>query len=123
MPKNLLFLACLTVILFSAYLVYAFNNGLVPFSQSGHKPSKKSELDTAVNQAKYLFRIRKEEGEDFSRGPCLSNALMPGWVLDIVHNPRLPVDNLVENQCTAYVEGRALHFVELDTNGSLVRAR
>lgn len=121
MPKNLLFAICLAVILVSAYLVYASNNGLAPFPNF-NKPGK-SELDTAVNQAKYLYKVKKEEGTDFSKGPCLSNALMPGWVLDIVHNPRQPVDDLVVNQCASYVSGQAKHFVELDTEGNLVRAR
>ena len=122
MPKNLLFVICLAVILVSAYLVYASNDGLIPF-QNFDRPGKKIELDTAINQAKYLYRIKNEEKTDFSKGPCLSNALMPGWVLDIVHDPRQPVDDLVENQCAAYVSGQAKHFVELDTTGNLVRAR
>ncbi len=116
MPKNLLFASVLLVVLSSAYSVYVVNTG-------GFKPGRKNEIDTAVNQAKYLYNLKKERGENFSNGPCLSNALMPGWVVDIVHNPRQPIDDLPENQCSAYIAGQAQHFVELDTNGNLVRAR
>lgn len=116
MPKNLLFIISLAVILSTAYSVYIVNNG-------GFNPGRKNELDIAINQARYLYGLEKGQGEDFSKGPCLSNALMPGWVLDIVHNPRTSVDDLTENQCPAYISGQAKHFVELDTNGNLVRAR
>lgn len=115
MPKGLLFAISLTVILISALLVYITNNNS---SRAG-----KSEIDTAVNQAKYLYQLKKTRGEDFSNGPCLTNALMPGWVADIVHNPRQPIDDLQGNQCSGFVEGTSQHFVELDIDGNFVRAR
>lgn len=87
------------------------------------KQVKKSEIDTAVNQAKYFYQLRKGQGENFSNGPCLSNALLPGWVLDIAHNPRQEIDDLAENMCPAFREGRATHFVELDPEGNLIRAQ
>ena len=83
----------------------------------------KSELETAVNQAKYIYSLRKQQAVDFSKGPCLSDALLPGWVLDIAHNPRQAIDDLPENQCPAYRENRAVHFVELDPEGNLIRAK
>ncbi len=111
-----LLLISLTVIVMTGFITIYFNN-------RESKGVPKSEIDTAVNQAKFLYSQRKEMGEDFSKGPCLTNALMPGWVVDIVHKPRLSIDDLPENQCSAYVEGRAKHFVELDTEGNLIRAR
>lgn len=116
MPKPRLLLLTLSVIVLTASLTLIFNSG-------GEKSSPKEEIDTAVNQAKFLYHQRQESSEDFSNGPCLSNALMPGWVVDIAHQPRLPIDDLPENQCAAYREGRAAHFVELDTEGNLIRAR
>lgn len=82
-----------------------------------------SELDSAVGKAKQLYFEAKLAGMDFSSGPCLSNALMPGWIADIVHHPREDVDNLDQNMCPAYKEGRAKHFVELDIEGNLIQAR
>jgi hypothetical protein len=61
--------------------------------------------------------------EDLSAGPCLSNNLIPDWVADIAHNPRQAVDDLPANQCSAYREGQAHHFVELDLDGNLIRAQ
>lgn len=116
MPKKLLFLLTLTIILITAYLTLAINSGLP-------KSPAKSEIETVINQARHLYNLEKQSGRDFSNGPCLSNALMPGWVLDIAHSPRLPIDDLSENQCSSFRDGSAQHFVELDVNGNLIRAR
>lgn len=116
MPKLTLLIIVLIVIVLTGLGTILFNN-------SQPKATPKNEIDTAVNQARFLFSQRKEMGEDFSKGPCLSNALMPGWVVDIVHNPRIAIDDLPENQCPAYIEGKAKHFVELDLNGNLMRAK
>ncbi len=100
----------------TAYFTLRLNKPTIP-------PIPKTEVDTAVNQAKHLYDQQKQLGQDFSSGPCLSNALLPDWVLDIVHNPRQPIDDLPQNQCSAYLQGRVTHFVELDTEGNLVRAQ
>lgn len=116
MPKDKLVIIALIVILTTAYLTLAFNTGFP-------KAAPKSEKDSAINQAKLLYRQDKENGRDFSNGPCLSDALMPGWVADIAHNPRQAIDDLAQNQCPAFVIGKAEHFVELDPDGNLIRAK
>lgn len=112
MPKILLFAISLIVIILTVTFVLIFQ-----------KSTPKGEIDTAVNQAKLLYRERKDQGQDFSDGPCLSNALMPDWVLDIAHSPRQSIDDLPQNQCPSFREGTASHFVELDPEGNLIRAR
>lgn len=114
MPKNALFILALVVILLTGYLTLAIN-------ASNHNSPSKAELEIAINQANHLYKAKLISGEDLSFGPCLSDALMPGWVVDIVHNPRTPVDDLPENQCPSFREGRAKHFVELDIKGNLIR--
>lgn len=116
MSKNLLLLLTLSVILITAYLTLTINS-------AAPKSMSKNEIDTAINQAKHLYRQQKEQGRDFSNGPCLSDALLPNWVMDIAHNPRLPIDDLSQNQCPGFLEGRAQHFVELDPLGNLIRAK
>lgn len=115
MPKTFLFIIALTTILLTGYLTVTIN------TDSTRIP--KSEIKIAINQAKHLYRQEKEKNRDFSNGPCLSDALLPNWVVDIAHNPRLPVDDLPQNQCLGYREGKALHFVELDPEGNLIRAK
>jgi hypothetical protein len=116
MPKHIILLVTLVVILVTSYLTLAINTD---FS----KLISKSEIETAINQANHLYKQEKEKGKDFENGPCLSDALLPNWVVDIVHNPRTALDNLPQNQCPAFLEGKAQHFVELDTDGKLIRAQ
>ncbi|MBI5405049.1 MAG: hypothetical protein HY976_02385 [Candidatus Kerfeldbacteria bacterium] len=78
--------------------------------------------ESAVAQAKALYIAEEAKGRDFSNGPCLSNNLIGDWVADIAHNPRTSIDDRPENQCSAYRDGTAKHFVELDLDGQLIRA-
>jgi hypothetical protein len=85
-------------------------------------PINENNREEAIRRAKELFQQKKAEGMDFSNGPCLSEEIAQDWCADVAHNPRQPVDNLPENQCRSYREGRVHHFVELDPNGNLIRA-
>jgi len=116
MSKNTLFVLSLMVVIVTALLTFVLNSG-------AKKGVSKSELEAAVGKAKDLYSQQKQRQENFSSGPCLSNDLMPGWVVDIAHQPRQAIDDLVENQCPSFIEGRAKHFVELDTSGNLIRAQ
>ncbi len=89
---------------------------------SGIKIKESTDQDLAVAKAQELYRAALINGEDLSDGPCLSNEVIDGWAVDIAHDPRQDVDNLPENQCAAYRSGEAKHFVELDTDGNLIRA-
>lgn len=65
-----------------------------------------------------------ESKQDLSSGPCLLNPVenAPDWVCDIAHNPRQSVDDQPGNQCSAFREGKARHFVELDEKCNFIRA-
>jgi len=86
------------------------------------KMKEKADKDLAIAKAKELWRAKFLEGEDLSDGPCISNEVIPDWVADIAHEPRETVDELPQNQCTAFRDGTAQHFVELDPNGNVIRA-
>ena len=101
--KNKLFILCLAVILLTGYLTLAINS-------STPKSLSRTEIDIAVNQAKYFYKIKKESGADLSLGPCLSDALMPNWVVDLVHEPRIPLDDLPENQCPTPRKEKSWHL-------------
>jgi len=62
-------------------------------------------------------------GRNLDSGPCLLDPIQqyPNWVCDIAHNPRIAEDNLAENQCQAYRNGTAQHYVEIDTSCNLIR--
>jgi len=61
-----------------------------------------------------------------NRSPCLSDNNtawnISDWVCDVAHSPRQPVDNLPENQCSAFREGKARHFVEVGPDCKIIRA-
>ena len=59
--------------------------------------------------------------DSLENGPCLSNNIAPDWVCDVAHSPRQAVDNLPENQCSAFREGKAHHFIEVDENCELIK--
>ncbi len=75
----------------------------------------------AVERCVQLCKEAKDRGVDLSNGPCLSNNVAPGWVCDVAHWPRLPVDNDPKNQCEAFRKGIATHFVEVDENCQVIR--
>ncbi len=110
--------------LISLLIVVAIIGWWTVKSLTGGNSSDGAPLQTeAVAKTKALYLQQKSAGVDFSDGPCLSNDLLPGWVADIAHDPRQSADDLPENQCDAYREGKAQHFVELDTDGSLIRTK
>lgn len=116
--KIKLFLFIFSIILLLSLALLWFNT-----EKKQYQPGISIEQDRAVNQAQMLFREAKIQNRDLSSGPCLTNALMPGWVADIVHNPRVEIDDLEENQCKAYISGEAKHFVELDLSGDIIRVQ
>jgi len=112
--------------LFWALIVYILVVGLIVVINSKppvYKEGKSVVTDNAIAGAKAIYRKKTAEGVDFSAGPCLTNDLMPDWVVDLVHEPRQPIDDVPANQCPAFLEGRATHFVELDLSGNLVRVK
>jgi hypothetical protein len=72
--------------------------------------------ENAVEACRNLCQSELAKGTNLATGPCLGNPLanFTDWVCDVAHDPRQEIDNLPENQCSAYREGRAHHFVEVD---------
>jgi hypothetical protein len=77
--------------------------------------------EETIALAKQAYERAKARIVDMSPGPCLG-VIKPGWVADVAHDPRQDVDDEPENQCAAYREGEADHFVELDPSGNFIRS-
>jgi len=73
------------------------------------------EIQDCVNN---LYQQKKNSGLNFSY-QCLG--ICGDYAVDIVHVPRIDEDNLVENQCQDYLQGKIKKFIELAGNGSIVR--
>jgi len=73
-------------------------------------------------------QARLSKSEDLSAGPCLSDSLpsgviAPRTVCDVAHSPRAAVDDERANQCNAFHDGRADHFVEVDPSCAFITRR
>jgi len=83
------------------------------------KDEKKIAIEKCIEECKKVLK----KGRNISNGPCLLNPIpeLNDWVCDVAHWPREEIDNLPENQCSYFIEGRAHHFVEVDTSCNLIR--
>jgi hypothetical protein len=116
--REFLFVLTLLVITITSVLVWQFNR-----KDGIYRPGVNGTHDRAVNTSRTLLEQQKKLKVDLSDRPCITNALMKGWVADLVHVPRVPEDDLPENQCMAFVEDKSIHFVELDLEGNVVRVK
>ena len=98
---------------------YLYIDKPIPFFEK----EKQYTNEELVQKAQELFKQKKIEGLDMSNGPCLTNELVPDWVVDVAHSPRQSVDSKAENQCSAFMEGKAKHFIELDIEGNLIKIK
>jgi hypothetical protein len=94
---------------------------------NGYKAPSAAEKKKAIATADALYMVAVRYSTlNLSRGPCIGNLLPnlgPDWVVDIVHDPRRPIDDEPRNQCPKSRDGRAEHFVELDPAGKVIRVR
>ena len=109
----------------SLVFVLAVGVGVMKLNESRviKKEASVSTADQATAKARALYKKALSNGTDLSQGPCLTNDLMPDWVVDVVHSPREDVDDLSHNLCQRYVDGFSKHIVELDPSGNVVRVR
>jgi len=83
---------------------------------------KQIDKTNAIVKCQELCQIKlSSNGQDFDQGPCLSNQIAPDWVCDVAHEPRQPIDDQPENQCSAFRNGQAHHFVEIDGNCNVIK--
>ena len=80
--------------------------------------------DALINECKAACQAALDEGGNLSAGPCIIDPMSDAeWVCDIAHSPREAIDNLPENQCSAYRNGTAKHFIELTPDCGFIQAR
>lgn len=116
----LIVIAGITLIAFSLYI---WDRQAKPLTAQSFPPDiDQDDQAKIMATARQMFDDAKAAGQNFDNGPCLGT--VPGyanWVVDIAHNPRLPIDNDPANQCEAFRLGKAKHFIEFDLNGQVVK--
>lgn len=84
-------------------------------------PSPVIETAETISVEEACIRACEQTKGNIENGPCLLNPISGSeWVCDIAHSPRQDIDNRQENQCSAYMEGTARHFVEVSTDCKLI---
>ncbi|MCX6771895.1 MAG: hypothetical protein NTX79_07620 [Candidatus Micrarchaeota archaeon] len=73
-----------------------------------------------VQKCQLKCSMTAKTGTDMSPGPCLG-IIADDWVCDVAHSPRIPADDLPENQCPDFREGRAHHFAEVTPDCRFIR--
>lgn len=114
MKTKLLFLL-LVISIILLFLGCAQSNGSGAVQGTGQ--------ETAASACKKLCESELAKGTGLSNGPCIGNPMndFPDYVCDIAHSPRAAVDNQQENQCSAFGEGNARHFVEYTPECSFIK--
>ncbi|CAN5748588.1 hypothetical protein BH23CHL2_BH23CHL2_14640 [soil metagenome] len=112
----------LTRLICGMFVILAVMAGCI---SDGNADADAEERERAIAAAMERYEEVAASGMDLSNGPCIAEELedVPGWSVDIAHDPRQEVDNDPANQCQAYRDGRTTHFVELDPDGELIRAQ
>ncbi|PIU22439.1 MAG: hypothetical protein COT14_01165 [Candidatus Diapherotrites archaeon CG08_land_8_20_14_0_20_30_16] len=93
----------------------------------GNVDQKLAQKQSVEDNAKELcIKMCKDYNNSISykKGPCLSDNFgfkQEDWVCDIAHDPRTEEDNDQKNQCKAFINVKAHHFVEVDERCNFIR--
>jgi hypothetical protein len=80
-------------------------------------------LSDRLTSCVYACQKALNASRNLDAGPCLLDPFPQDsdWVCDVANSPRQDVDNLAENQCQAYRNGTAKHFVEVTPTCEYIR--
>lgn len=117
MRKIIAFLILISI-LFTACSSQGHENITIE-DQDKENQAKRPDAEIAIEKC---IRLCLDKEENLSKGPCLSEEIIEGWVCDVAHDPREDIDDKPENRCKAYGD-TAEHFVEIDPKCRFIRFR
>jgi len=126
LKKNILFVfICAIVMIVILFFVVQF----IPLYEQPAPAITKDVNGEFAGQAeqKCIALCQLHTGDiNYENGPCLSDKYskdftVTDWVCDIAHNPRTSIDDIKDNQCKTFIDKKASHFVEVDTNCNLIK--
>lgn len=107
------------VILFSLLLIiFLIGGSFFFFFRGSYNEPTSIGNDALIVCAQTLYAGLVRAGVELD-SQCLGTC--DNYVVDLVHVPRIPSDDLPENQCRLYREGLVQGFIELDAHGTVVR--
>jgi hypothetical protein len=131
--KKINYLIIVIIVIVIAFLVLMFLRGFnggednwikdskgmwVKHGNPSNTPTEVLVQEEAIKCAKGLYEIARSDGLPLN-SQCLGTCT--DYAVDIVNVPRNSDDDLVENQCASFKEGKVMHFIELDKEGKIVR--
>ncbi len=81
-------------------------------------PTEVNEQKDALSCASQLYAEANFKKINLS-SQCLGTC--GSYSIDIVHVPRTSEDDLVQNQCTDFLDKKTIHFIEINAGGNVVR--
>lgn len=90
----------------------------IKYGKPSNIPDYVKEQQEAIICGLTKYEEAKKSGIKFE-SQCLGSC--GDYAVDIVHVSRTEEDNKVENQCLDYREGKVSYFIELDSEGKVVR--
>ena len=80
--------------------------------------------EVLVDEGRSFFFEKKNtySAADWIKGPCLGK-VNDEWVVDVVHEPRLPLDDDPTNQCSDYLNKKVSHYMLINMDGKVVEMK
>jgi hypothetical protein len=104
----------LIIVGYTAYTMFGAQRSASLFAGSTRTESVQAE---PIRTAKKIYAEKKSAKTDFDQSPCLAEDMGDGYALDIVHNPRLTIDD--QNKCMDYEQGKVDHLIEMTPDGNV----
>lgn len=115
--------AKISMLVFVIVAVLIVIAGVLNLILNGADEYKKNEK-IAIENCVTLCNLEVAKETLLTDGPCLSEEIAPGWVCDVVHNPRIDlIDNNPKNRCKNYGKKGTKHYVEVTEKCKLIKAK
>lgn len=124
--KNTILLSSILIVILLFVISYNYirHNQI---EQGDNKQNTQSDMQAQLNPRALCIKKCNEllnAGTNLSSGPCILDPVpeMNEWVCDIAHQPRQAVDNARENQCNAWHNSSAKHFIEITPECEFIKS-
>ena len=107
------------MIILLIFILFITGCGKAEYNTSSEIKNENTLTDICIQACKDAL----SQGKNLDNGPCLLNPIKdnPKWVCDIAHNPRTSIDNIQENQCSSFREGKVNRFIEVTPDCKSIR--